>query len=723
MGCSRFFLLACAIGLRAQITTMAPPPAAPVRPVTDDYYGRKITDPYRYMENLKDPEVQAWFRAQNDYTRATLARIPGRAALLARIWELDESAPARISDLRRLPGDRIFYQKLLPKEEVPKLYTRMGLNSAEVLLVDPARMPAPANGHYSLSYYAPSPDGRYVAYGVSLSGSEDAVLHVVETATGKETGDLIDRAQFGDPAWRPDGRSFFYNRLQKTGPASKPTDLYLKSRVFLHVMGKDPESDRAVFGSDLSTKVAMAEADIPFIVTVPESPYFFGVIAHGVQREFTIYLASFAAADGPDIPWQKLCDTDEAVTAFDVHGDDIYLLTHKGASRYKITQTRLDRPDVAGAEVVLPAAQAVARYVVAARDGVYVELLDGGIGRVVRLPYGGGKPETIPLPFEGAVSVAASDPRVPGVLLNVISWNRAGRIYAYDPASRQTTDTGLQPKGPLDDPSDVQAEEVKAPSYDATPVPLSIVHRRGVKLDGSNPTMLIGYGAYGFSMLPFFDPKRLAWIEHGGIFAMAHVRGGGEYGEDWHLAGKMLTKPNTWRDMIACAEWLIQHKYTSPAKLGIQGASAGGITIGRSITERPDLFAAAVDSVPMSDVVRAEFTPNGPPNIPEFGSVKTEEGFEDLLAMSAYHHIEDGALYPAVMVTTGFNDPRVISWEPGKMAARLAAATASGKPILLRVDYQAGHGIGSRKTQQIEQMADIMSFFLWQFGDPAFQPK
>ena len=263
--------------------------------------------------------------------------------------------------------------------------------------------------------------------------------------------------------------------------------------------------------------------------------------------------------------------------------------------------------------------------------------------------------------------------------------------------------------------------EVKAKSYDGTLVPLSIVYKKGLKLNGRNPTLLEGYGSYGITLDPFFDPKMIAWFERGGVFAVAHVRGGGEYGEDWHLAGKLLTKPNTWKDFIACAEYLINQKYTTTARLAIEGGSAGGITIGRSITERPDLFAVAIDAVPMSDVVRAEFTPNGPPNIPEFGTVKEADGFKALYEMSGYHHITDGTPYPAVMVTTGFNDPRVISWEPGKMAARLQVASSSGKPVLLRVDYDAGHGIGSTKTQREEELTDEMSFALWQFGVPEFQ--
>jgi prolyl oligopeptidase len=266
---------------------------------------------------------------------------------------------------------------------------------------------------------------------------------------------------------------------------------------------------------------------------------------------------------------------------------------------------------------------------------------------------------------------------------------------------------------------------VKAKSYDGTPVPLSIVYRRGIKLDGSNPAWLNGYGAYGSSSSPYFDPIDLAWFENGGgVYATCHVRGGGEYGEGWHLAGKIATKPNTWKDFIACAQYLIDNKYTTPAHLAGEGGSAGGILIGRTITERPDLLAAAIDVVGMSDTLRSETTQNGETNIPEFGSTKTEEGFKALYAMSSYDHVEDKTPYPAVLLETGMNDPRVAPWEMGKMAARLEAATSSGKPVLLRVDFAGGHGsMGGTKQQVYEKLADEMSFLLWQLGVPDFQPR
>jgi prolyl oligopeptidase len=699
----------------------APPPATPIRPVTEEFFGTKVVDPYRHLENLKDPEVESWFKAQDDYARGILARIPGRDGLLGRIKQLDAAKSAHVSDVRRLPGSRFFYQKRGPSEDMPKLYVRDGLAGQEKLLVDPETFAKPGASKYAINYYAPSLDGQYVVVGVSPAGSEDAVLRVVDTTTGKETGDVIDRAQFGSPAWLPGGRSFAYNRLQKLGPKSAPTDRYLKSRVYLHVLGRDPDKDPLVFGYDASPAVRVDPTDIPFIEAVRGTTWIIGIIAHGVRNEITAYVAPATSIGRLPVPWKKVCDVDDAVTGLAARGDDLFLLSHKDASRFKVLRTALSKPDIAAAELIVPPGEPVLRDLAAASDALYVQALDGGIGRLLRIPYGS-KAEMVPLPFNGTVDLSATDQRVPGTLLAMTSWTKAVAIYAYDPQSKQTTDTGLQPIGPNDAPADLESVEVKAKSHDGTMVPLSITYRKGLKRDGSNPALLLGYGSYGITEDPAFDPLLLAWYELGGIFAVAHVRGGGEYGEDWHLAGKGLTKPNTWKDFIACGQYLIDQKYTDAARLGGLGGSAGGITIGRSITERPDLFAAVIDAVPASDLLRMELTPNGPPNVPEFGTVKTEEGFKGLHAMSAYQHVADHTPYPAVLVTTGWNDPRVISWEPGKVAARLQGATSSGKPVLLRVDYEAGHGIGSSNTLHLQELADEMSFLLWQFGAPRFQP-
>lgn len=702
------------------------PPPTPKRVVVDEYYGNKIEDPYRYMEDLQNPEVQAWFKAQNDYTRSVLARIPGREDLLKRIRTLDEGASASVYDIRRLPGDRLFYQKRLASEDVAKIYMRSGLNAPEKVIADPVKLTPAGSPSFVLNYYAPSFDGSHVAYGASPGGSEDAVIHIVDVATGRESPETIDRGWFGSPSWLPDGRSFFHNRMQKMQPGMAPTERELKSKVFLHVIGTDPEKDPVVFGYDVSPRVKMVPTDLPFVTTFPGSSYAFGLIAHGVRPEITVYTAPLTSINNSDIPWRKLVDVDDNVVDFAPHGDDVFLMSHQGALRYKILRTSLSKPDVAHAAVVVPETQAVVRSQSVAGDGLYVLLLDGGIGKMLRVPFstgGNAAPQPVPLPLDGQVWFDAVDPRVNGVLLGLTSWTKAAADYAYDPTTNRISDTGLQPHGPYDNPQDIVSEEVKVPSYDGTLVPLSIVHRRDIKLDGSNPTLLEGYGAYGITYDPYFDPKLLAWLEKGGVFAVAHVRGGGEYGEGWHLAGKLLTKHNTWRDMIASGQYLIDHKYTSPAHLAGEGASAGGITIGRAITERPDLFGAALNDVGVSDALRAEHSPNGPPNIPEFGTTTTPEGYKALYEMSSYHHVKDGTPYPAVLVVTGINDPRVAPWQPAKMAARLQAATSSGKPVLLRVDYEAGHGMGSTKSQRQQLLADQWSFLLWQLGAAGFQPS
>ena len=371
----------------------------------------------------------------------------------------------------------------------------------------------------------------------------------------------------------------------------------------------------------------------------------------------------------------------------------------------------------------MPPSQSAVTAISPAQDALYVTLLDGGLNRVLRVSYGPHpQVEEVALPLKGTVDFM-TDPRLPGALVYLTSWAKAIKISLYDPGTKQVTDTKIQPTGPYDDPANIESVEVKARSMDGTLVPLSITYPKNMKYDGSNATLLEGYGAYGISIPPFYDSKLLAWYERGGVYAVCHVRGGGEYGEEWHLAGKGKTKPNTWHDFIACAQYLIDNKYTSPAHMGGTGGSAGGILIGRTITDRPDLFGAAIDVVGASDMLRIETTANGVPNIPEFGSTKTEDAFKALYAMSAFHHIYDGTAYPAVMLETGINDPRVDPWQMAKMTARLQAATASGKPVLLRVEYAGGHGgIGGTKKQAQETLADEWTFLLWQFGAPEFQP-
>ncbi|MGA2053244.1 MAG: prolyl oligopeptidase family serine peptidase, partial [Opitutales bacterium] len=602
-----------------------------------------------------------------------------------------------------------------------KLYTRAGWNAPEQLLLDPDTLKGPDGAPVAINYYTPSINGTYVAYGASHGGSENAVIHLLDTATGKDLGLAIPRAQFGGIDWRDDESGFFYNQL-KERPADAPsTLLYQDSQIRYHRLGADPAQDPVVFGTENPGGATITPPQIPFLSTIYGDPRVYATVTDGTRNEYALYVSTLADLDAGHPSWRRLFDFDDLIVSNSVHGDDLYVITFKNAPRSKLLLTNINAPDFTNATVVIPPGDAVPESIADARDAAYITLLDGGIFRLQQLAYtSGAKPVDIDLPLKGSIDDLVIDPRLDGVKMLLTSWTDTGGYYVYDPVTGSVTDTHLQPRGPYDQPDDLVAEEVKVPSYDGVLVPMSIIHRKDIKLDGTNPTWLTAYGSYGVIDTPVFSPVLLAWYERGGIYAEAHVRGGGAYGEQWHQAGQKLTKPNTWKDLIACAQWLINNKYTSTSRLGISGGSAGGITVGRALTERPDLFAAVVAQVGVLNAIRSETDSNGVPNIPEFGTVTEPDGFRALYAMDAYQHVVDGTKYPAVMLTTGMNDPRVPPWEPGKFAARLEQA---GAPlVLLRVDYEAGHGIGSTKAQRLAELADLMAFYLWQFGVPAYQP-
>ena len=711
----RFVLLTSASLLLfgTSICAQDSPPKAASHEVTDTYFGMKIVDPYRWMEDAKSPETAAWMRGQADYTRAYLDRLPMRAQLLKRFEELSETG-VRVSGVQRA-GNFYFYYRVAPGENDRRLYVREGFKGAERLLVDPEKLSSPGK-RYSIDSYNPSFDGKYVSYTVSIGGSENGEMRVIETATGRDLGERIDRCRFGAGAWLPDNRSFLYNRLQKLAEGAPPTELYQKSRVYLHLLGSNPENDRAIFGYEVNPNIKMEPAPLPFVGVPLGSKYAFALVNSGVSPNSEYYFAPLDKLRETPIPWRRVAALEDEVAGFDLHGDDVYFTTYKNTPRFKVIRVNLAQPDLAKADTVFPASEAVVTNIGAAKDALYVQTLDGGMGKLWRVDYKGGAPRPIKLPYDGAGFIGWTDSQTDGLLFGLISWTKSETFFAFDPRTQTATDTTLVPPIPID-LSSIETASVKVKSHDGVMVPLVILYQRGLKRDGTNPTLLDGYGAYGITNTePFFATGFLPWLERGGVIAMAGVRGGGEYGEEWHLAGKEKTKPNTWKDFIACAEYLINEKYTSAAHLSGMGGSAGGILIGNSITERPDLFGAAVDAVGDNNALRFETTSNGVPNIPEFGSVKTEEGFQALLAMDAYHKVKNGVKYPAVLLTTGINDPRVEPWMSAKMAARLQAATASGKPILLRVDYDAGHGFGSTKKQRNEQNADIYAFLFQQLG-------
>jgi prolyl oligopeptidase len=690
------------------------PPVASVRPVTEAIFGTQITDRYRWMENAKDPEWMPWLLGQNTYARKVLAAIPGRDDLARKIGAVTGGLTAVAAV--QSAGPYVFIELRPPGANTFKLYVRKGLHGAPRMLVDPDTR-ANATTHYSLDYWQASPDGRYVAYGISPAGSEDSVLQILDTATGADLPDVLDRAQDGTPSWLPDGSGLFLNRL-KAGTKHGDPDHYLDSIAWAHRLRADPATDVKVMTKGLDPAVAMQDIDFPVVFAQAGSDVALGLVDRGVQNEVELYASPLAAAVAGRPAWTKVCGFEDAVTAFALRGDDLYLLTHKDAPRFRIVKTKASAPSVAKAVEVVPQGSAVIKGLVAARDGVYVQVLDAGLGKLVRLTPEGGAVE-LKLPYPGTISLLYADPLADGCWFSLESWVKPPVICRGAPDGSVVV-TDLAPPPPVD-VSRYESREVMVAARDGVKVPLSIVYAKDRK-PGPAPLYLEAYGAYAIDIDPAFTPRMLPWIDAGGVYAVAHVRGGGELGEDWHLAGQKLTKPNTWRDCIDCAKWLIAQGWTTSAKLAVEGTSAGGIMIGRFLTEEPQLLRAAIVRVGDSNATRFQFMEAGPANIPEFGTIEDPEGFKGLLEMDAYQHVREGVAYPAVLLTTGLTDPRVANWEAGKFSARLQAATSSHRPVILRVETDAGHGLGSTRQQRDVETADTYAFILWQVGDPRFQP-
>jgi prolyl oligopeptidase len=562
-----------------------------------------------------------------------------------------------------------------------------------------------------------------VAYGLSAAGSEDSALHVLSIASGRDVGEAIDRTRFNQNLeWDQDSRAFYYARIPDGGRGAKR---YANVRVYRHVLGRPAARDEIVFASGVGGARDVPEFVYPSIHVPLEGRHAYAIARDGVRNEIAVHVTTHKDLAAGRPAWRKVIAFEDQVTAVAGWKGDLYALSHKGAPNYRVLRLDASDPVMARARVAVPEGDSVIHSMALARDAIYMRTSVGGIDRLERLPMGlmgPRKPEFVKTSFDSGIAQIAAHPRRPGALLRMQGWTEAPKIVEVDAKSGDLTDTKLQPPSSANF-SEMDDVRLYAQAADGTRIPVTLMYRKGTQLNSENPTLLIGYGSYGLSQRPTFDPARLAWLERGGVIAIAHIRGGGEYGERWHEAGRKATKINTITDFITVAEFLVKYGFTNPRRLAIQGTSAGGIPAGGALVRRPDLFAAVVARVPVMDMLRVEFSPNGPSNIPEFGSIASRAGFEALHVMSAYHHVKDATPYPAVLLTTGYNDPRVEPWQPGKMAARLQQATSSGKPVLLRVDFEAGHGRGSTRAQLDEELADIYAFLLWQFGEPQFQPQ
>ncbi len=690
------------------------PPVARVAPVTDIYWGEEVMDRYRWMEaKPATKEWTTWLKGQGDFAAQELKRLPVQARVKAAL----ETYTATTTQLyvAQVTDSQLVYIRRDPAQQGYSLYMQPVAGGDARLLIDPDKLGKPGQP-VRMTWSDLSPDNRFLAYGLDAGGNEVEAVHIIDLTTMQDvTVTAINSRQSG---WLPDSTGFFYQRLRADAVAGT-IDYAKGSSVWLHRLGSDPATDTEVFKSGEGPGGAdLANTSMPRLKAFPGSDHVLGIHMVNGNTPGAVYVASLADLAVGKTPWQQVCwpedlpgDTrpEDSALAINIAGDDIYVLARGEASRGQVFKVPVADPGKANRVVVVPESAYVMDTVNLAKDGLYLHELRGLVGALKRYSFADGSISDVALPREGAVWGFATDSRVDGAWFGMdgLTWPAITLRVGGD---LKAVDTGLTPLPPYD-VSAFDTTRADVPARDGALVPIEIMHRKDVAMTGANPTLIIAYGAYGSMLDPGFQGSMLAFLSLGGVIVYAHVRGGGEKGEDWHKAGMKQTKPNTWRDAIDVAEYLAQAKWTSPAHLALWGTSAGGIMVGRAITERPDLFRAAIGDVGCFNTLRFELTANGPGNDVEFGTFKKEDEFHGLLAMDSYHHVVDGTAYPAVLCITGANDPRVESWVVGKFAARLQATTTSKLPVLLRVDYGSGHHASSKAAGNALN-SDIFSFVL-----------
>jgi prolyl oligopeptidase len=708
----------------------ARPPLAARRPVSDTYHGTTVTDDYRWLEDGKDPAVIAWSDAQNTFARDQLGAFPQRKALEARVTALVTSASALHFDLDRA-GGRLFALKQQPPKPQPLLVVLRSADDAasEQVVLDPSVLDA--RGSTTIDWYVPSPDGKLVAVSLSKGGSESGDVHIYEVDGGKEhPKDSIARVHGGTAGgtllWRKDGKGFWYTRYPREGERAKE-DLDFYQQVWFHELGGATPDRRSL--TDEIPRIAECELH----ETSDDGRFALLEVKNGDGGEAAFYVldtrakAKGGAAAGD--PWVRVARFEDHVVGARLGKEGgLWLRSLEGSPRGKILRLDPAHPDLTKARVVVPESETVIQGFTVTKKRIYVTDLVGGPNRIRVLDLKGQPAETLALPgvasVRGVLALDGDD-----LLVRVQTYTEPPAWWSWSP--------GAKPKTPADkggtqlrktalaqttkaDFSGIEVTREMATSKDGTRVPMSFLRKRGAKMDGQNPTVLYGYGGYGVSLTPRFAPHWLPWLEQGGTVAIANLRGGGEMGESWHQAGMLTKKQNVFDDFFACARWLIDQKWTSSARLAIEGASNGGLLMGAAVTQHPELFAAVVSHVGIYDMLRVETTPNGAFNVTEFGTVKDKAQFDALHAYSPIHQVKDGTSYPPVLFLTGQNDPRVDPYNSRKMTARLQAANPAGL-VLLRTSADTGHGMGTPLAAQIQEDVDVYAFLFTRLG-VSYQP-
>jgi prolyl oligopeptidase len=677
-------------------------PKAEKRPLEETLHGVKIVDNYRWLEDGQSPETQKWVEEEMAYTRGMLDPLPGRDAIHKRLTEL--LGIGSISQ-PQIGGKYYFYTRREGMQNQPIVYVREGVEGKDRVLLDVNQLAA--DGTIALDWYQLSENGKYLVYGTSPSGSEISTLHIIETKTGNALPDTIDRTRAASIAWTLDNSGFYYTRYPKKGDVPEGQEMYNR-HVFYHELGTDPETDPPIFGEGRDPE------DWPSVSLDNDGRFLLITVQQGWTKT-ELFLMDLKKRTPPT----RVTTGKNFIYSGSVYNGRLYIVTNEDAPRYRVFVAEAGDYERDNWKEIIPQTDAVLQGAAVWGGKLFTQYEQNASSQLKIFDLDGTKLHDLMLPALGTVFGSDGKWNRDEIFYGFLSFTVPPTVYRYDLKSG-TTSLWAKVDAPSIDPAAYEVNQEWFHSKDGTRVPMFIVNKKGLKKDGHNPTLLTAYGGFNVSLTPSFSRTAYLWMEHGGVYAVANLRGGAEFGEDWHRAGMLDKKQNVFDDMIAAAEHLIAEKYTDTDHLAIQGGSNGGLLMGAMITQRPDLFRAVVCQVPLLDMLRYQNFQIAKLWIPEYGSSDNPEQFKWLYAYSPYHHVKPGTGYPAILFMTADTDTRVDPMHAKKMAAEMQAEAKNGasktRPILLRIESKAGHGAGKPVTKQIEEFTDMYSFLFWQLG-------